>query len=122
MALSLAGTVALMVILVPLIILLFIVIIINVMQNKRPQWLPRILKNWNFLPLWMHSLDPVDKFLRKAGSTLCGCCAERFSFLAVKPDEKTEENGVEAVVVSTPVNQRTAVNGGNDNPTFQPDA
>ena len=122
MALSLAGTVALMVILVPLIILLFVVIIINVMQNKRPQWLPRILKNWNILPLWMHSLDPVDKFLRKAGSTLCGCCAERFSFLAVKPDEKIEENGVEAVVVSTPVNQELAVNGGNDNPTFQPDA
>ena len=122
MALSLAGTVALMVILVPLIILLFVIIIINVMQNKRPQWLPRILKNWNFLPLWMHSLDPVDKFLRKAGSSLCGCCAERFSFLAVRPDAKIEGKGLEAVVVSTQVNQESTDHVGNDNPTFQPDS
>ena len=122
MALSLAGTVALMVILVPLIVLLFVVIIINVMQNKKPNWLPKFLKNWNFLPLWMHSLDPVDKFLRKAGSILCGCCAERFSFLAVKPDQKIKENGLESIVISRTTSQESATQEGNTNPAFQRDS
>ena len=121
MALSIAGTVALMVIMVPLIILLFLIVVINVMQNKKPNWLPSIFKNWNFLPLWMHSLDPVDNFLRKAGSTLCGCCAERFSFLAVKPDAQKEQNGLDSVVTAQ-ISHESAEQGGNVNPAFQRDS
>ena len=29
---------------------------------SRSHWLPERLRNWDFLPLWMHSLDPLDKF------------------------------------------------------------
>ena len=90
------------------------------MQNKKPNWLPSILRNWNFLPLWMHSLDPVDAFLRLAGSTLCGCCAERFSFLAVKPDMQKEQNGLESGL-TTQISQELAEQGGNVNPAFQRD-
>ncbi|XP_040064169.2 sodium-dependent phosphate transport protein 2B-like [Ixodes scapularis] len=36
--------------------------IINLLQRKSPRLLPVLLRNWNFLPLWMHSLDPMDQF------------------------------------------------------------
>ena len=38
-----------------------VAIIINVLQENKPDWLPNILKNWDFLPIWLHSLKPYDK-------------------------------------------------------------
>ena len=46
---------------IPLFILLLIVILINMMQDKCPQYLPSILRNWDYLPLFMRSLDPYDR-------------------------------------------------------------
>ena len=86
-------SITLMAILIPSVIILTIVIIINIIQSKQPIslgcvniTLPTVLSNWDFLPLWMHSLDPIDKFLRKVSSICCGCCAQRCSCLAVEPD------------------------------------
>ena len=93
----------LMVILIPSVIILTIVIIINIIQSKQPISLgcvtinlPKVLSNWDFLPLWMHSLDPIDKLLRKVGLICCGCCAQRCSCLTVEPDTpeiKVEHKG-----------------------------
>ncbi|XP_015794964.1 sodium-dependent phosphate transport protein 2B [Tetranychus urticae] len=41
------------------------IMLINIMQSRRPSWLPLKLRTWNWLPLWMHSLDPMDSFLIK---------------------------------------------------------
>ncbi|KAL1433374.1 hypothetical protein MTO96_012669 [Rhipicephalus appendiculatus] len=37
---------------------------INVLQEKAPDLLPVLLQSWDFLPLWMHSLAPMDRFFK----------------------------------------------------------
>lgn len=39
------------------------VIIVNVLQVKKPQWLPWKLRSWDFLPKCLHSLAPYDYVL-----------------------------------------------------------
>ena len=73
MGLSLAGNAVLFGVLGPLFIISTVAIVINILQTKKPEWLPSILKNWNYLPLWMHSLEPLDKVIRRLGSACC-CC------------------------------------------------
>jgi sodium-dependent phosphate cotransporter len=60
-ALSMAGSVALYIGVLPLLTIFLLAVLINVLQNVVPQHLPEKLKNWNFLPLWMRSLDPIDR-------------------------------------------------------------
>jgi sodium-dependent phosphate cotransporter len=81
--LSLAGTWVLVGVGVPILALLVVVTVINVIQSKRPQWLPTILKNWDFLPKPLHSLQPWDRLLticcvcydkEKGCNCKCGCC------------------------------------------------
>lgn len=64
-ALSLAGWYVLAGVGIPCIILLIFVVIMNVLQNKVPHKLPKKLRNWDFLPLWLHSLEPYDRVFRK---------------------------------------------------------
>ncbi|KAH9499765.1 hypothetical protein Btru_077767 [Bulinus truncatus] len=64
--LSLAGWVYLGAIGGPILLFVFIAVIINVLQRKQPRCLPKKLRNWNFLPLWCHSLKPVDRLIAKA--------------------------------------------------------
>ncbi|XP_037503105.1 sodium-dependent phosphate transport protein 2B-like, partial [Rhipicephalus sanguineus] len=33
-------------------------------QDKAPDLLPVLLQSWDFLPLWMHSLAPMDRFFK----------------------------------------------------------
>jgi len=70
--LSLAGTAALYMVMGPLLLLLLAVAVINVLQNTAPRSLPAKLRNWNFLPLWMRSLEPMDRMIGKMG--LCNKC------------------------------------------------
>ena len=35
------------------------------MQKKFPKYLPRFLRDWNFLPLPLRSLKPYDTFIRR---------------------------------------------------------
>ncbi|KRY73626.1 Sodium-dependent phosphate transport protein 2A, partial [Trichinella pseudospiralis] len=41
-----------------------LILLINVMQTACPNYMPSLLRNWNFLPLWMHSLEPMDRLIR----------------------------------------------------------
>ena len=59
--LSVAGIPVLFGILGPIVIISLTVLVINILQVKKNHWLPGILTDWDFLPLWMHSLDPMDK-------------------------------------------------------------
>jgi sodium-dependent phosphate cotransporter len=45
----------------PLVIFGVFIVLINIIQDKRPKWLPKWLRNWDFLPLWMRSFDPLDR-------------------------------------------------------------
>lgn len=49
-------------VLIPIALLIIFVLIVNELQDKRPHWLPNILKTWDFLPLPLRSLDPYDKY------------------------------------------------------------
>jgi sodium-dependent phosphate cotransporter len=62
-ALSLAGWYVLAAVGIPICLLVIFVIIVNVLQSYKPTWLPKKLQTWEFLPLWMHSLEPMDRAL-----------------------------------------------------------
>ncbi|XP_064472031.1 sodium-dependent phosphate transport protein 2B-like isoform X3 [Ornithodoros turicata] len=59
---SLLGDVVLVLTMVTAISLFCLVLLINVLQDKYPWVLPSVLRTWDFLPLWMRSLRPMDKF------------------------------------------------------------
>ena len=61
--LSVAGDRALLGVLVPVAILILAVGLISVVQRKRPQLLPVVLRDWKFLPLFMRSLEPLDRLI-----------------------------------------------------------
>ncbi|KAM9678562.1 sodium-dependent phosphate transport protein 2B-like [Trichechus inunguis] len=71
--LSLAGWQVLVGVGVPIIFLLILVVFIGLLQSRCPWILPRKLQNWDFLPLWMHSLKPWDHLI----SLLTNCCQRR---------------------------------------------
>ncbi|XP_029392452.1 sodium-dependent phosphate transport protein 2C isoform X2 [Mus pahari] len=65
--LSLAGGLVLAAVGGPLVGLVLLIILVNVLQKHRPSWLPRCLRSWAWLPLWLHSLEPWDRLVT-------GCC------------------------------------------------
>ncbi|XP_063791608.1 sodium-dependent phosphate transport protein 2C [Pseudophryne corroboree] len=73
--LSMAGWVILATVGVPILVVIIAIIIINVLQKRLPKCLPSFLKNWDFLPLWLHSLAPWDKLFYM----MCKCCCKKCS-------------------------------------------
>lgn len=55
----------------PLVLILLLVIIINILQRKRPKYLPKVLRSWHFLPEPLRSLQPYDSVMKKI---CCSCC------------------------------------------------
>jgi hypothetical protein len=79
--LSSAGSVVLPAVVGVVVSLTVVVVVVNVLQRRRPTWLPDWLKTWNFLPAWMHSLEPADsvvaatvELLRRIYRHCCCCC------------------------------------------------
>ncbi|XP_062938515.1 sodium-dependent phosphate transport protein 2C [Cynocephalus volans] len=68
--LSLAGDRVLASVGGPLVGLVILVVLVNVLQRHRPAWLPRSLRSWAWLPLWLHSLEPWDRLV-----TYCSPCS-----------------------------------------------
>ncbi|XP_041840253.1 solute carrier family 34 member 2a [Melanotaenia boesemani] len=73
-SLSLAGWQVLVGVGVPLVVMLIIILIINVLQKRKPGCLPAVLRSWDFLPLWAHSLAPWDKVVTGIAAKCCCCC------------------------------------------------
>ncbi|XP_077990689.1 sodium-dependent phosphate transport protein 2B-like [Glandiceps talaboti] len=71
--LSLAGWQYMVGFTVPIAIIAIVIIIINVLQSKAPGCLPKKLHTWDSLPLWMHSLEPLDRLISKT-RIFCKCC------------------------------------------------
>ncbi|XP_027945225.1 sodium-dependent phosphate transport protein 2B [Eumetopias jubatus] len=76
--LSLAGWPVLVGVGVPILFVILLVVALNVLQSRCPRLLPGKLQNWNFLPLWMHSLRPWDDLISLVSG--CGCCQNRCCF------------------------------------------
>ena len=63
---SMAGWRALVGVGAPFLGLLFFVGLVNVLQARSPGRLPKWLQTWEFLPAWMHSLQPLDQLITRA--------------------------------------------------------
>ncbi|XP_024418189.2 sodium-dependent phosphate transport protein 2C isoform X2 [Desmodus rotundus] len=63
--LSLAGDTVLAAVGGPLVALVLLVVLVNVLQRRRPAWLPRPLRSWAWLPLGLRSLEPWDRLLSR---------------------------------------------------------
>uniref|UniRef100_A0A668AMQ7 Sodium-dependent phosphate transport protein 2A n=1 Tax=Myripristis murdjan TaxID=586833 RepID=A0A668AMQ7_9TELE len=70
-ALSMAGWRVMTGVGVPVVVVIAFVAMVNVLQERRPGCLPRRLQNWDFLPVWMTSLQPLDDLITKV-SLRCG--------------------------------------------------
>ncbi|XP_052499927.1 sodium-dependent phosphate transport protein 2A [Budorcas taxicolor] len=67
--LSMAGWRAMVGVGAPFGALLASVVLVSVLQRRSPGCLPKWLQTWDFLPLWVHSLKPLDLLITRA--TLC---------------------------------------------------
>ncbi|GAU88642.1 hypothetical protein RvY_01301 [Ramazzottius varieornatus] len=73
--LTLAGPDVFMGVGITVLILLATLMIINMLQSRYPKALPAFLRDWNFLPAWMRSLEPYDNLLHQINVFhLCRCC------------------------------------------------
>jgi len=71
--LSLAGTYVFIGIAVPVALLIIFIIVVNILQSKRRGVLPHKLQSWEWIPIWLRSLEPYDKIIGKAYGTIsCG--------------------------------------------------
>ncbi|XP_045386537.1 sodium-dependent phosphate transport protein 2A isoform X3 [Lemur catta] len=66
---SMAGWQAMVGVGTPFGALLAFVVLVSVLQSRSPGRLPKWLQTWDFLPRWMHSLQPLDRLITRA--TLC---------------------------------------------------
>ncbi|KAM3875842.1 solute carrier family 34 member 2b [Diretmus argenteus] len=73
--LSVAGWQVLVGVGVPVVVLVLFIIIVNVMQSRCPRFLPSCLRNWDFLPRPLHSMEPWDAVVTSVMG-FCGkhCC------------------------------------------------
>ncbi|RVE76429.1 hypothetical protein OJAV_G00007740 [Oryzias javanicus] len=92
-SLSLAGWKVLVGVGVPLLVLLIAIVVINVLQNRKPNCLPAVLRSWDFLPLWAHSLDPWDKVVTVIAAKCCCCC--KCCQIATEKQDDEEQNSEE---------------------------
>ncbi|XP_053433624.1 sodium-dependent phosphate transport protein 2B-like [Nycticebus coucang] len=79
--LSLAGWPVLVGVGAPILFVLLLVVCLKLLQSRCPRVLPKKLQNWNFLPLWMHSLKPWDSVISSVTSLCqrrcrCSKCCE----------------------------------------------
>ncbi|KAL4238077.1 hypothetical protein ACF0H5_002789 [Mactra antiquata] len=75
--LSSASWVALVGVVVPVTIIMVLTCAISVLQKRRPSVLPTKLRTWDFLPIWLRSLEPYDNCIKRFLSQFklkCKCC------------------------------------------------
>jgi len=111
--LSLAGSAALYMVLAPLLLLVLAIGVVNVIQTARPHWLPSGLQNWDFLPLWMRSLEPLDnQFQRMTCCQKCRHLDDEVSDMEEGADNRLMINEKSEMVEITPIIRNSLKNGG----------
>ncbi|CAB4014614.1 sodium-dependent phosphate transport 2B-like [Paramuricea clavata] len=65
LGLSVAGWQILVGIGVPIVLVIITIIVINILQSKAPHVLPTVLQNWEWAPVWLRSLEPYDRIVKK---------------------------------------------------------
>ncbi|RXG56720.1 Sodium-dependent phosphate transport protein 2A [Armadillidium vulgare] len=77
---------------IPILIILAVVILINILQSHCSKVLPQVLKNWDFLPLPLRSLEPYDRVFLSI--PCCKSCR-----IQTAEEEKEEDNSVPSTVI-----------------------
>jgi sodium-dependent phosphate cotransporter len=115
--LSLGGPVLLLCVLVPVGMLLVFVAVVNTTRKYQPELLPSKLKSWNFLPLWLRSLQPYDEVIMRV-INVCPC--RRLNALRASQSAAAvlDKAGSESRQQSESENSQNA----SVNPAFEPDA
>lgn len=72
-ALSCAGHDVFAIVGIPVLLFLVLVVLVNIVQSKKPHWMPFRYRTWDWLPVWMHSLDPIDRVITSVTSRCPGC-------------------------------------------------
>jgi len=71
--LSMAGPIPIYIVIILILVTIIFSVTVTNLQQSSPTFLPKFLKTWNFLPLWLHSLDPWDELIMAA----IGCCCRK---------------------------------------------
>lgn len=106
--LSLAGPVCLYIFLLPNFSVLITAIIINLLQDHRPSVLPPLFQTWDFLPLWLHSLDPWDRMVMKLLG-LISCCGSGTTSAVLEPVDGVNKATLESPFPSVGYKQLSTV-------------
>ncbi|XP_077990687.1 sodium-dependent phosphate transport protein 2B-like [Glandiceps talaboti] len=100
LALSFAGSEWVYLFTVIVLSIIFIVAVINILQAKCPRCLPKFMRTWEFLPLWMRSLEPYDRLViwcgigcGKCTAKCCKCCNHTEDLESAGKDKCIEDSG-----------------------------
>jgi sodium-dependent phosphate cotransporter len=63
MGISIGSTPGVIVVISIVLAIAFFILIVNVLQARRPNWLPAKLRTWEWLPVWLRSLEPTDRVI-----------------------------------------------------------
>ena len=69
MGLSFAGSIYVIVFASIAFILMMFVLVVNLLREKKPEWVPQTLKTWKWLPKPLRSLEPYDNVFSRLA-----CC------------------------------------------------
>lgn len=109
MGLAFAGS-AYVIIVATFLVLSFIFVICINSLRKYPRFLPRVFHTWNWLPVWMRSLEPYDSMFVK-----CSCCSRLVNLAKLKPTESHEIiDKTEGTTVN--INPSIKIDSGNGSP------
>lgn len=70
--LSMAGRIPFIVFGSIFVVVVAFIVVLNILQRKKSNWLPEMLRTWNFLPKFLRSLEPYDNIFL-ACSPICFC-------------------------------------------------
>jgi len=81
--LSIISTVLCVIVFLMIVATVIFVAVVNYMQDNKKDSLPASLQSWEFLPVWMRSLEPYDRLI-------CGCCCKNAPELTDKKEADPE--------------------------------
>lgn len=75
--LSLLGPIAFYSVIIPVGIIIILVLIRNIIKYFQPNLLPEKYRTWDFLPIYLHSLEPYDKLVNQTMNWCTQVCCNK---------------------------------------------